>query len=122
VAKAGDEIVNPRTGQRMVFLKTGTQTGGELLRIDSYNPPSPPLESEHVHPSQKSGAEVISGSLRFRVSGEGLKISVYSSFRSGWRSQAIYLVGSSGLPYPSRSGSISKFVERRRERPGCSPG
>jgi hypothetical protein len=43
VTKAGDEIVNPRTGQRMVFLKIGTETGGELLRIDSYNPPSPPL-------------------------------------------------------------------------------
>jgi mannose-6-phosphate isomerase-like protein (cupin superfamily) len=70
VAKAGDEIVNPRTGQRMVFLKTGTETGGELLRIDSYNPPSPPLESEHVHPLQESGAEVISGSLRFRVGGK----------------------------------------------------
>src|SRR5215207_2613272 len=70
VAKAGDEIVNPRTGQRMVFLKTGTETGGELLRIDSYNPPSPPLEPEHVHPLQESGAEVISGSLRFRVGGK----------------------------------------------------
>jgi len=54
----------------MVFLKTGTETGGELLRIDSYNPPSAPLESEHVHPFQESGAEVISGSLRFRVGGE----------------------------------------------------
>jgi mannose-6-phosphate isomerase-like protein (cupin superfamily) len=66
VTKAGDEIVNPRTGQRMVFLETGE----ELLRIDSYNPPSPPLEPEHVHPFQESGAEVISGSLRFRVGGE----------------------------------------------------
>jgi mannose-6-phosphate isomerase-like protein (cupin superfamily) len=70
VAKAGDEIANPRTGQRMVFLETGEETGGELLRIDSYNPPSAPLESEHVHPFQESGAEVISGSLRFRVGGE----------------------------------------------------
>jgi mannose-6-phosphate isomerase-like protein (cupin superfamily) len=70
VAKAGDEIVNPRTGQRMVFLETGEQTGGEFLHIDSYNPPSPPLEPEHVHPFQESGAEVISGSLRFRVGGE----------------------------------------------------
>jgi len=43
VAKAGDEIANPRTGQRMVFLETGEETGGELLRIDSYNPPSAPL-------------------------------------------------------------------------------
>jgi len=70
VARAGDEISNPRTGQRMVFLETGQETGGELLRINSYNPPSPPLEPEHVHPFQESGAEVISGSLRFRVGGE----------------------------------------------------
>ena len=27
VVKAGDEIVNPRTGQRMVFLQTGDETG-----------------------------------------------------------------------------------------------
>ena len=65
MAKAGDEIVNPRTGQRMVFLETGQESGGQSLRIDSYNPPSPPLEPEHVHPFQESGAEVISGSLRF---------------------------------------------------------
>lgn len=38
MAKADDEIANPRTGQRMVFLETGEETGGELLRIDSYNP------------------------------------------------------------------------------------
>jgi hypothetical protein len=70
MAKAGDEIVNPRTGQRMIFLETGQETGGQSLRIDSYNPPSPPLELEHVHPFQESGAEVISGSLRFRIGGE----------------------------------------------------
>jgi hypothetical protein len=27
-----------------------------------------------------------------------------------------------GLPYPPRSGSLSKFPEGRRERSGCSPG
>lgn len=70
MARAGTEIVNPRTGQRMVFLETAAGTGGELLRIDSYNPPSPPLEPEHVHPFQESGAEIVSGLLRFRVDGE----------------------------------------------------
>ena len=70
MAKTGDEIVNPRTGQRMVFLETGQETGGRSLRIDSYNPPNAPLESEHVHPFQESRAEVISGSLRFRIRGE----------------------------------------------------
>ena len=70
MAKAGDEIVNPRTGQRMVFLETGQETDGQSLRIDSYNPPTGDPEPEHVHPFQESGAEVISGSLRFSVDGE----------------------------------------------------
>jgi quercetin dioxygenase-like cupin family protein len=70
MARAGDEIVNPRTSQRMVFLKTGEVTNGELVQIDTYNPPTGVPEPEHVHPFQESGAEVISGSLRFRVGGE----------------------------------------------------
>ena len=70
MAKAGDVIANPRTGQRMVFLKTGTETKGELVQIDTYNPPKGVAEPEHVHPFQESGAEVLSGSLRFRVVGE----------------------------------------------------
>ncbi len=70
MARAGDEIANPRTGQRMVFLETGQESGGKLVRIDSYNPPTAVPEPEHVHPFQESGAEVISGSLRFSVNGE----------------------------------------------------
>ena len=69
MAKAGDEITNPRTGQRMVFLRTAKETAGDLLQIDTYNPPTATPEPEHVHPFQESGAEVISGSLRFRVNG-----------------------------------------------------
>jgi len=70
MARAGDEIVNPRTGQRMVFLETASETDGEQVRIDTYNPPTGVAEPEHVHPFQESGAEVISGSLRFRVGGQ----------------------------------------------------
>lgn len=70
MAKAGDEISNPRTGQRMVFLQASQETNGGLLRNESYLPPAGDAEPEHVHPFQQSGAEVISGSLRFRVGGE----------------------------------------------------
>ena len=70
MAKAGDEIFNPRTGQRMIFLETGTETNGELLRNESYNPPAGDAEPEHVHPFQESGAEVLSGSVSFRVGSE----------------------------------------------------
>ena len=70
MARAGTEIVNPRTGQRMVFLETGSETDGQLLRIDSYNPPSPPLEPEHVHPLQESNARVVAGTLHFSIRGK----------------------------------------------------
>ena len=70
MAKVGEEIFNPRTGQRMIFLQTGKETNGELLRNESYNPPAGDAEPEHTHPFQESGAEVISGSLRFRVGSE----------------------------------------------------
>jgi mannose-6-phosphate isomerase-like protein (cupin superfamily) len=70
MAKAGDEIVNPRTGQRIIFLKASAETNGGLLRNESYIPPAGDAEPEHVHPFQESGAEVISGSVRFSVGGE----------------------------------------------------
>lgn len=71
MARTGDEISNPRTGQRMIFLETGEDSDGGLLRIDTFNPPPHGQpEPEHIHPFQESGADVISGSLRFRVGGE----------------------------------------------------
>ena len=60
-----NQIVNPRTGQRMVFLTDSP----DLLEIDTINPPSKVVEPEHVHPRQESGARVVSGELTFRVDG-----------------------------------------------------
>ena len=71
---AGQEIENPRTGQRMVFLVTGAETGGELLRIECFNPPTGADEPTHVHPRQESRAEVLSGVLRFRVGSESCDV------------------------------------------------
>jgi quercetin dioxygenase-like cupin family protein len=70
MAHAGEKIENPRTGQRMVFLQTAVETDGELLRIECFNPATGVDEPEHCHPRQESRAEVISGTLRFRVHGE----------------------------------------------------
>ncbi|MCB9284157.1 MAG: cupin domain-containing protein [Lewinellaceae bacterium] len=70
MAKQGDNITNARTGQRMIFLKTGRETNGSLLEIDSYNPKTDMREPIHIHPKQESSAEVISGKLHFLVSGK----------------------------------------------------
>ena len=66
MAHEGQEISNPRTGQRMKFLDLSP----EELRIDTLNPPSGVREPVHVHPQQESGAEVIRGSLVFEVAGQ----------------------------------------------------
>jgi hypothetical protein len=54
----------------MVFLDTGEESGGELVHVDSYNPPTAVPEPEHVYPFQESGTELISGPLRFSVKGK----------------------------------------------------
>ena len=66
MAYLGQEISNPRTGQRMKYT---TLTPGEL-RIDTLNPPSDVHEPTHVHPHQESGAQVITGSLVFEINGQ----------------------------------------------------
>ena len=70
MAKKGDKIENARTGQRMIFLKTGKETNGIYLEIDSFNPKTDMREPIHIHPKQESSAEVISGKLHFLVNGK----------------------------------------------------
>ncbi len=70
MAIPGSEIINPRTGQRMKFLKTGRDTNGELLRIECFNSPSGVKEPEHIHPFQENRFEIISGSLKFCIAGQ----------------------------------------------------
>jgi quercetin dioxygenase-like cupin family protein len=65
MAHFGQEISNPRTGQRMKFVEL--EPGS--LRIDSVSPPTSEHEPLHVHPKQESGAELLAGSLVFEVDG-----------------------------------------------------
>lgn len=71
--RTGDCIENPRTGQRVTFLVTAEDSGGELVRMESYSPPGP-FEPVHVHPEQLSTAEVLSGSLLFLVDGKEVRL------------------------------------------------
>jgi mannose-6-phosphate isomerase-like protein (cupin superfamily) len=102
MAKTGDEIFNPRTGQRMIFLETGKETDGDLLRNEFYNPPTGVAESEHVHPIQESGAEVISGSVRFRVGGEE---------RSHKAGESITIPANTNVDLPSSRAYSPNLVE-----------
>jgi mannose-6-phosphate isomerase-like protein (cupin superfamily) len=68
--KEGDKIRNARTGQIMVFLKTGAETNGQLLQIDCISPSTAVKEPEHIHPCQENRFEIISGSCHFSVDGK----------------------------------------------------
>jgi mannose-6-phosphate isomerase-like protein (cupin superfamily) len=68
--RQGDEITNARTGQVMIFLKTSTETIGELLQIECFSPASLEREPEHIHPFQENSFEIISGSCIFHIDGK----------------------------------------------------
>jgi quercetin dioxygenase-like cupin family protein len=70
MAREGQQISNPRTGQRMTFLEVRE----DLLRIEAVNAVTEEREPLHVHPRQESGAQLISGSLVFEVEGVQRKL------------------------------------------------
>jgi quercetin dioxygenase-like cupin family protein len=70
MAFEGQEIVNPRTGQRMRF----DRLSADELRIDTVNPPTGTREPVHIHPEQESGAQVSAGVLVFEVAGERRRV------------------------------------------------
>ena len=47
--KQGDTIINVRTGQKMIFLKTWLETNGTHLQIECVSPVTKAREPLHVH-------------------------------------------------------------------------
>jgi quercetin dioxygenase-like cupin family protein len=70
MAYAGQTIQNPVSGERITFIKTAADTGGELLEIDVDLTPDGAVPGMHVHPAQEERFEITSGTVRFR---KGLK-------------------------------------------------
>jgi quercetin dioxygenase-like cupin family protein len=70
MARAGDVIKNPLTGERVVFHQTGQETNGELLRFEVIAAPSAIGPPEHVHPQETEFIEVLAGTLVARIAGE----------------------------------------------------
>lgn len=71
MARPGNVLENPITGQRLLFRKTAKGTGGELLEVESiYTRASPSRPPVHYHPNQEERFEVLSGTLRVLLDGE----------------------------------------------------
>ncbi len=73
MAYRGQIIENPVSGERITFVTTAADTGGELLVIELELTPDGHAPGLHVHPIQQERFEVISGRMRFR---QGLRSSV----------------------------------------------
>lgn len=65
MARAGDVIKNPVTGETITFLRTSDDTGGALLELELLLRPGAFLPAEHVHPSQEEAFTVLEGAVRF---------------------------------------------------------
>ena len=69
MARAGDVLENPATGDRLVFLRTVAETGGEELQYELEFAPRGFAIRDHLHPRQAECHEVLEGSLGIVVAG-----------------------------------------------------
>jgi quercetin dioxygenase-like cupin family protein len=69
VIETGQTLVNPVTGERMTFVETAADTGGERVVIELRAEPGGSVAAAHVHPSQWETFTVVSGTLGTKVAG-----------------------------------------------------
>ena len=60
---------DPLTGQHLRFLKTGNQTGGQLLEVEVVLDPRGRVP-RHLHLRQDERVEVVEGALSIQLGGE----------------------------------------------------
>jgi quercetin dioxygenase-like cupin family protein len=70
VARRGETIENPVTGERITWIETAQGTGGELLAADLYLRPAAAVAAAHRHVRQEERFDVHSGTVGFEVAGE----------------------------------------------------
>ena len=63
----GQTLVNPVTGETLVFRTTSADTGGELVVVEAFVEPNGAVAAAHVHPTQEECFEVLAGELEFRL-------------------------------------------------------
>lgn len=69
----GQTLVNPVTGERMTFIRTAADTGGDHVLIELRAAPEAFVAAAHVHPAQIETFEVLSGTLGAKVAGKRLE-------------------------------------------------
>ncbi len=65
--RTGRTIQNPASGERIVLLRTGAETGGRLVEFELHLSPGGRVPTGHLHPEQEERFTVLDGRVRFRL-------------------------------------------------------
>jgi mannose-6-phosphate isomerase-like protein (cupin superfamily) len=63
----GQILSNPVTKERMTFLRTSAQTGGDHVLVELRSAPGGFVAAAHTHPAQIETFEIVSGTLGAKV-------------------------------------------------------
>ena len=72
MARVGQTIEHPLSGEQLTFLETAGTTGGDLLKISVEMAPGGTLGRAHVHPRAQEEFEVLAGRIQVKTSGKTL--------------------------------------------------
>ena len=70
MARSGDELTHPGTGERIVWKRVAHDTHGDLVECDLFALPGGHPAAAHVHPHQQERFGVVAGSITLRVDGD----------------------------------------------------
>src|SRR6266550_3110504 len=79
MARQGDTLENPVTGERLAFRRTTAESGGAVLSFAYFLPAGGSVSLAHVHPRQEERFEIVSGRARIRVGRRLLRASAGES-------------------------------------------
>ncbi len=69
MARPGDVLEHPVTGERIIWRRVARETNGELLQGELFAVPGGHPAAAHVHPHQEERFEVLAGTLQLVVDG-----------------------------------------------------
>jgi quercetin dioxygenase-like cupin family protein len=80
MAQAGQELEGPG-GFRLRLIRSGAETGGELLEMEAHYTGVGGMPPEHYHPSQQERFEVMEGAVRAVIDGHAYRYEVGDAFQ-----------------------------------------
>jgi len=103
--RKGDVIENPVTGERLRFLETSRETGGEYVLVECTVQPNGFVAAAHVHPYQSERFEIEAGTIAFKVDGKEVVA------RPG---ESVFVPAGSSHTFWNAGGSEAVFVTEVR--------